>query len=109
MKILLGDFNAKVGREDIFKPKIGNESLHRKSIDNGVRMVNFANKKTKFLRARCSRTETFTNKLDHSRWENSQLDLYILTIRRYIRVYSMFDLSADCDTDHLVFAKLEKE
>jgi hypothetical protein len=25
MKILLGDFNAKVGREDIFKPTIGNE------------------------------------------------------------------------------------
>jgi exonuclease III len=24
MKILLGDFNAKVGREDIFKPKIEN-------------------------------------------------------------------------------------
>jgi hypothetical protein len=26
MKILLGDFNAKVRREDIFKPIIGNES-----------------------------------------------------------------------------------
>jgi hypothetical protein len=26
MKILLGDFNAKVGREDIFKPITGNES-----------------------------------------------------------------------------------
>jgi len=26
MKILLGDFNAKVGRENIFKPTIGNES-----------------------------------------------------------------------------------
>jgi hypothetical protein len=24
MKIFLGDFNAKVGREDIFKPTIGN-------------------------------------------------------------------------------------
>jgi hypothetical protein len=28
MKILLGYFNAKVGREDIFKPTIGNENLH---------------------------------------------------------------------------------
>jgi hypothetical protein len=28
MKILLGDFNVKVGREDIFKPKTGNESLY---------------------------------------------------------------------------------
>jgi hypothetical protein len=28
MKILLGDFSAKVGREDIFKPVIGNESLN---------------------------------------------------------------------------------
>jgi exonuclease III len=28
MKILLGDFNAKLRREDIFKPTVGNESLH---------------------------------------------------------------------------------
>jgi exonuclease III len=28
MKIQLGDFNAKVTREDIFKPKFGNETLH---------------------------------------------------------------------------------
>ena len=41
MKILLGDFNAKVGRENIFKPTIGNESLHQDSNDNGVRIVNF--------------------------------------------------------------------
>jgi exonuclease III len=37
-KILLGDFNAKVGREDIFKSTIGNESLHEISNDNGVRL-----------------------------------------------------------------------
>jgi hypothetical protein len=35
MNILLGDFNAKVGREDIFKPTTGNESLHKISNDNG--------------------------------------------------------------------------
>jgi hypothetical protein len=42
MKILLGDFNTKLGRENIFKPTIGNESMHQDSNDNGVRMVNFA-------------------------------------------------------------------
>jgi len=45
MKILVGDFNAKVGRENIFKPKMGNESLHQDSYDNGVRLVNFATPK----------------------------------------------------------------
>jgi hypothetical protein len=34
MKIILGDFNAKVGRENIFKPTIGNESLHEINNDN---------------------------------------------------------------------------
>jgi hypothetical protein len=37
MKILLGDFNVKVGREGIFKPTIGNESLHE--ISNDVTVV----------------------------------------------------------------------
>jgi hypothetical protein len=40
--MMLGDFNAKVGREDIFKATTGNESLHEISNDNGVRVVNFA-------------------------------------------------------------------
>jgi exonuclease III len=34
--ILLGDFNAKVGKEDIFNQTIGNESLHEISNDNGI-------------------------------------------------------------------------
>jgi hypothetical protein len=45
MKILLGDFNAKVSREDIYKPTIGNESLHEISNDNGIGIVNFATSK----------------------------------------------------------------
>ena len=36
VKILSGDFNAKVERENIFKLTIGNECLHRDSNDNGV-------------------------------------------------------------------------
>ena len=38
-KILLGDFNAKVGRKNIFKPTIGNECVHQNSNDNGVRIL----------------------------------------------------------------------
>jgi hypothetical protein len=45
MNILFGDFNAKVGRKDIFKPTIGNESLHEISNNNGVRLVSFATSK----------------------------------------------------------------
>ena len=48
MKILLGDFNAKVERENIFQPTIGNESN-----DNGIRLVNFATSKN--LIAKCTK------------------------------------------------------
>jgi hypothetical protein len=42
MKILLGDFNPKVGRGDTFKLTIGSKSLQEISNDSGVRVVNFA-------------------------------------------------------------------
>ena len=42
MKILLSDINAKVGREKIFQPTIGNESVHPEINHNGIRLVNFA-------------------------------------------------------------------
>jgi exonuclease III len=49
-KILLGDFDAKISREDIFKPTIWNKSLHDFSNDNGVRVVNFATYKKMILK-----------------------------------------------------------
>jgi exonuclease III len=51
MKILLGDFNAKVGRKDIFKPSIGNERLHEITNDNGVGVVNFATSKNPIFKS----------------------------------------------------------
>jgi len=35
IKIILGDFNAKIGRESILKPTIGSENLHETSNDKG--------------------------------------------------------------------------
>jgi len=51
MKILLGDFNTKVGRENISKLTIGNKSLHQDSNDNGVRIVNFATSKNPVVKS----------------------------------------------------------
>jgi hypothetical protein len=51
VKIILGDFIAKVGRENIFKLTNGNDSLHQDSNDNGIRIVNFAILKNLFVKS----------------------------------------------------------
>jgi hypothetical protein len=54
MEILFGDFNAKVGTEDILKPTIGNENLHEINNDNGFSIVKFATSKYLILTVKCS-------------------------------------------------------
>jgi hypothetical protein len=61
MEILFGYLNVKLGREDIFKSTIGNESRYQDRNDNGVRIVNFATSKNLALKSRMFRTETFIN------------------------------------------------
>jgi hypothetical protein len=51
MKILLGDFTAKVGREDILKRTVWNERLHEISNDNGFRVVNFTTSKNLIIKS----------------------------------------------------------
>jgi len=40
IKILIGGFNAKIGKEDMYIPTIGPNSLHDVSNDNGTRLIN---------------------------------------------------------------------
>jgi len=42
----LNDFNAKLGRENIFKPTRANKSLHENSNDHDVRLLTFATSKS---------------------------------------------------------------
>jgi hypothetical protein len=50
IKISLGNFNAKVGRENIFK-LTRNDGLHEISNDNGFRVVDFATYKNSVVRS----------------------------------------------------------
>jgi hypothetical protein len=74
MKILLRDFKAKVGREDIFKPTIGNESFHKISNDNGVRVVNFATSKNFTVKSIMFPHRNIHKYTWKSEWENPQSD-----------------------------------
>lgn len=42
IKIVLGDFNAKIGREAVYYPNVGKHSRHQTTNENGTRLVDFA-------------------------------------------------------------------
>jgi hypothetical protein len=49
--MILGDSNAKVGKESIHKPTTGNESLHNETNNNGIKMIQFVLSKGLNLRS----------------------------------------------------------
>jgi hypothetical protein len=91
MKILLGDFKAKVGKENIFKPTVGKESIHQDTNDDDDRIVHFVTLKNLVVKSmmfphRNIRKYTWTspdgkthNQIDHilidRRWHSSILDV----------------------------------
>jgi endonuclease/exonuclease/phosphatase family metal-dependent hydrolase len=112
MKILLADFNAKVGREDIFKAIIGNESLHETSNDNGVRVVSVATSKNLRVKSmmfphRNIHKHTWTSPDGKTR---NQIDHILVDRRRHSNILDVRSYrAADCETDHyLVVAKVRE-
>jgi len=51
MKIPLGDFKAKLRRENFVKQTCGNQGLHQDSNDNAVRIINFATLRILFVKS----------------------------------------------------------
>jgi hypothetical protein len=100
---LLGDFSAKVGREDIFKPTIGNKSLHEISNDNGVRVINFATSRNLIVK----RTMFPHHNIHKFTWTSpdgmthKQIDDILIDKRRHSNILDVRSFrAADCDTDH---------
>ena len=101
-----------MGRENIFKPTIGNESLHQDSNDNGIRIVNFATSKNLAVKS-----TTFPHRDIHKHtWTSpdgkthNQIDHILIDRRRQSSILIVRSFRGlDCDTDHyLVVAKVRE-
>jgi len=103
IKILLRDFNAKVGEENIFKPTTGNECLHQDSNDNGVRILNFAPSKNVVVMStmfphRNFHKYTWTSPDGQT---HNQTDYVLIDRRWHSKILDVRSFrGADCDTDH---------
>jgi hypothetical protein len=53
IKLIVGDFNAKIGKDEIHKAIIGKHSLHTISNGNGERLVDFAGSKNMVINSTC--------------------------------------------------------
>lgn len=61
IKIVVGDFNAQVGRENIFKLIVGKESLHQESNNNGMRLISLCTDKGLVISSTQSNEKIYIN------------------------------------------------
>jgi len=112
MKIVLGDFNAKIGKEDFFRPTIGLESLHEESNDNRVRVINFATGKNLIVKSTYFRHKNIHKQTWISPDGNTrnQIDHVLVDKRRHTNVLDVRSYrGANCDSDHMfVIAKIRE-
>uniref|UniRef100_A0A8D9ELZ3 Craniofacial development protein 2 n=1 Tax=Cacopsylla melanoneura TaxID=428564 RepID=A0A8D9ELZ3_9HEMI len=112
VKILLGDANAQVGKEDIWGTAIGKESLHSVSNDNGSRLLSFSNSANM-----CVTGTIFHHKNIHKHtWVSpdgqtrNQIDHILIDQRHRRTVMDVRSMrGAECGSDHfLVLMKLRQ-
>ncbi|CAG9130045.1 unnamed protein product [Plutella xylostella] len=102
-KLLIGDFNAQVGREAAFMPTIGKHSKHATTNDNGLRLISFAT-----ARALVIKSTMFPHKDIHKgTWKSpdgktvNQIDHAVIDDRHKSTIQDVRSYRGpDCDSDH---------
>jgi hypothetical protein len=107
MNILLGDFYTKVGKEDIFKPTVGNESLHEINKDSGVGVVNSVTSKNLTVKSTMFPYRNIHNFI----WTSpdgktrNKIDHILIDRRRHSSALDAQSFRGkDCDADYIPFS-----
>jgi hypothetical protein len=103
IKVVMGDFNAKVGKEPGLAPNVGKYSLHEETNNNGWRMIDFAITKNMAISSML-----FQHKRIHKEtWSSpdgttsNQTDLVMIDSRHATDILDVKSCrAADCDSDH---------
>jgi exonuclease III len=103
IKIVLGDMNAQIGKEDIYIPTIGKHSLHSQSNDNVLRLINFAASRSMEIGS-----TIFCHKNMHkATWKSpdgetmNQMDHILIDVRHKSNLMDLRTLrGANIDSDH---------
>jgi hypothetical protein len=111
VKMIIGDFNAKIGKEEIYKPVIGTHSKHDRTNENGKMLIEFATERNMRIASTYFHHKTIhqgtwispdgktVNQIDHLLIE-AKHSRCVTDVRSY--------RGADLDTDHiLVKAKIK--
>jgi hypothetical protein len=109
---LLGDFNAKVGREDRFKQATGNENVHKISNDNGIRAANFVRSKNIIIKStkfpNCNAHKFIWSCPDGNTHNHIDHILPYGGPHSCVLDFQSFRIS-DCDADHCLMVALVRE
>jgi sorting nexin-29 len=103
--MVLGDMNAKVGREEIYRPAIGKWSLHEVTNENGLRLIDFATEKGMVIKSTFFRHK----RIHQATWESpdgvtrNQIDHCLIDGRHFSDVINVkLSRGANVDSDHFL-------